>query len=130
MKKQRIPYAILFLMLLVTEILIGLYVNDNFVRPYVGDVLITILLCCLFRTITQNKVKLLWVYVFIFATFVEFAQYIQIVKILGLENNRLLATIIGTSFSHIDLVCYGIGCLLFWASETFVRALINKKREV
>jgi hypothetical protein len=73
MKKSRITYAILFILLLITEVLIGLYVNDNFIRPYVGDVLVTILLCCLWRTAFPKGVRALAVYVFIFATLVEFA---------------------------------------------------------
>ena len=119
-KKLRLTYAAMFGILLITEILIGLYVDDNFVRPYVGDVLVTILLCCLFRTAIPKGVQGLPIYVFLFATLVEFAQYIQIVKILGVENNPLLSTLIGTSFSWIDILCYGIGCLMFWVMETFL----------
>lgn len=129
MKKSRITYAILFFLLLITEVLIGLYVNDNFIRPYVGDVLVTILLCCLWRTAFPKGVRALAIYVFIFATLVEFAQYIQIVKILGVENNPFLCTIIGTSFSHIDILCYGIGCLIFSCSELAVSALFANLRK-
>lgn len=121
MTKKRLTYASLFLILLLTEILIGLYVHDNFIRPYIGDVLVTILICCLCRMVTPKGVPALPVYVFIFATLVEFAQYFQIVKLLGLENNRLLSTIIGTSFSFFDLICYGVGCLIFWSIERFLK---------
>ena len=127
MKKQRITYAVLFVILLFTEIIIGLYVHDNFIRPYVGDVLVTILLCSLFRTVVPKGIPTLPIYVFVFATLVECAQYFQIVKILGLENNRLLSTVIGTSFSHIDLVCYGVGCLLFWICEKAVKFFLKKQ---
>ena len=130
MKIQRLTYTILFLILLLTEILIGLYVHDNFIRPYIGDVLVTILICCLFRAIIPKGIRLLPAYVLIFAAFVEFTQYIRIVEILGLENNRLLSTIIGTSFSHIDLVCYCFGCLLFWAAEAAIRSFMNIRCEI
>ena len=116
-KKLRLAYATSFILLLFTEILIGLYVHDNFIRPYIGDVLVTILLCCLCRTVIPKGARALPIYVFVFATLVELAQYFEIVKILGVENNRLLSTIIGTSFSPIDLICYGVGCLIFWAAE-------------
>lgn len=128
MKKTRLTYAILTFLLLITEILIGLYAHDDFIRPYIGDVLVTILLCCLIRAIVPKGRRLLPVYVFIFATFVEFAQYFRIVTILGLEDNRLLSTLIGTSFSPIDLLCYGIGCLLFWATEAALRSLLSKRK--
>ena len=129
MKKTRLTYAILTILLLISEILIGLYAHDDFIRPYIGDVLVTILLCCLIRSVVPKGLNLLPVYVFIFATLVEFAQYFRIVTILGLEDNRLLSTLIGTSFSPIDLLCYGIGCLLFWAAEAAVRSLISKRKQ-
>ncbi len=121
MKKLRLTYAAIFLLLLFTEIYIGLYVHDNFIRPYIGDVLVTILICCLCRTVIPKGVSALPIFVFVFATLVEFAQYFEIVKVLGLENNRLLSTIIGTSFSPIDLICYGVGCLIFWVAEKTVK---------
>lgn len=37
--KKRLPYIIAFVILLVTEIYIGVFVHDKFIRPYVGDVL-------------------------------------------------------------------------------------------
>ena len=125
-KKLRLVYATSFIILLITEILIGLYVHDNFIRPYIGDVLVTILLCCLCRTVFPRGIKALPIYVFAFATMVEIAQYFEIVKILGLENNRLLSTIIGTSFSPIDLICYGVGCLIFWGAEKVLTTYCNK----
>jgi hypothetical protein len=120
MKMKRVLYATSFTLLLLIEILIGLYVHDNFVRPYIGDVLVTILLCCLCRTVFPKGIHLLPIYVFIFSTLVEVAQYFDIVKILGVENSPLLSTIIGTSFSFIDILCYGVGCLIFWIAEIFV----------
>lgn len=126
MKKARIPYGIAFIFLLLTEILIGLYVNDNFVRPYIGDVLVTVLLCCLVRTVFPKGIQGLPVYVFLFATLVEVAQYFEIVKLLGVEDKPLLCTIMGTSFSWIDILCYGAGCLAFWAAEKTAGILIRK----
>ena len=36
-------YAICFVVILVVEIIIGIYVRDNFVRPYMGDALVDLL---------------------------------------------------------------------------------------
>ena len=41
--KRRIVYALIALGLLAVEVLIALFVHDNFIRPYVGDVLVTVL---------------------------------------------------------------------------------------
>ena len=53
------------------------------------------------------------IYVFLFATFVEIAQYFNVVKLLGLQNNAFISTIVGTTFSFVDLICYSVGCLIF-----------------
>lgn len=127
-KKLRLTYASISALLLLIEILIGLYVHDNFVRPYIGDVLVTILLCCLCRTLIPTGIPALPIYVFIFATLVEVAQYFEIVKLLGLENSAFLSTVIGTSFSFIDIICYGVGCLVFWAIEKLAAFILKKRK--
>jgi hypothetical protein len=129
MKKQRITYATIFLILVLTEVLIALYVHDRIIRPYIGDVIVTALICCLCRTVIPKGIPALPLYIFIFATLVETAQYINIVKLLGLENNPFFSTIIGTSFSHIDLICYGVGCILFWSAERGVIYFINHRKQ-
>ncbi|MNL77825.1 hypothetical protein D3C87_2040880 [compost metagenome] len=44
-----------------------------------------------------------------FAWFVEVLQYLQIVRVLGLEANAIARTIIGTTFSWLDMVVYTLG---------------------
>ena len=117
MRKRRILYAIIFITLLCVELCIALFVRDDFVRPYIGDVLVTVLLCCLCRIAVPNGVPALPVYVFLFAALVEAAQYIDVVKLLGWEDNAILSTLIGRTFSWADILCYGVGCVAFWAAE-------------
>ena len=117
MKKQRIVYAAIFALLLLVEIGIALFVHDRFIRPYFGDVLVTVLLCCLCRVVIPKGMPLLPVYVFLFAVFVELTQYVDLVGLLGWEDNTLMATIMGRSFSLWDIVCYGAGCFVFWIVE-------------
>jgi hypothetical protein len=117
MKKQRIVYAAIFALLLLVEIGIALFVHDRFIRPYFGDVLVTVLLCCLCRVVIPKGMPLLPVYVFLFAVFVELTQYFDLVGLLGWEDNTLMATIMGRSFSLWDIVCYGAGCFVFWIVE-------------
>ena len=111
MKNKRILYASIFCGLLAIEVVIALFVNDSFVRPYVGDVLVTLLLCCLCRVIVPSKVRLLPLYVFAFAACVEVGQYFDLVALLGLDNNRILSIALGRTFSWADLVCYAVGCI-------------------
>ena len=119
--KRRRVFVILSTVILATELVIALFVRDSFVRPYVGDVLVTVLLCSLCRIVVPNKMKALPVFVFIFATLVELMQYFDIVKLLGLEGNRLISTLVGRTFSFADIVCYAIGCLLFYGIERIIQ---------
>ena len=47
--KKRIIYASCFFVILIIEIIIGVYIHDAFIRPYIGDVLVVILICCFIR---------------------------------------------------------------------------------
>lgn len=111
MKNKRILYLLIFCGLLAIEVVIALFVNDSFVRPYVGDVLVTLLLCCLCRVIVPSKIRLLPIYVFVFAACVEIGQYFDLVALLGLADNRILSVTLGRTFSWADLVCYAVGCV-------------------
>ncbi len=121
MKKKRITYLILFCVLLLVEILIALFVRDDFVRPYVGDMLVTVLLCCLIRVFVPNGIKLLPLYVFLFAAAVEIGQYFNVVELLGFSDNQLVSTLLGTTFSVYDLVCYAIGSVVSFGIDWTVR---------
>ncbi len=125
MKPERLWYATAFTVLLMIEVLIALYVNDAFIRPYGGDILVTILLCCMVKTVFPNRFRLLPLWVFLFATAVEIAQYFDFVTLLGLGNISFFRILLGTSFAWLDILCYGIGCLIFWGAEALLRRQPN-----
>ncbi len=110
--KTRIKYLMGFLVLLLIEVLIALYIHDDFIRPYIGDVLVVMVLYCFIRIFIPTGVKLMPLYIFIFAVGVEILQLFRLVEVLGLENNRLLRVIIGSVFDVKDIICYGVGCIL------------------
>ncbi len=128
MKKRRMVYGVCFCGLLLVEILIALYIQDRFIRPYVGDMLVTVLLCCLGRVVRPEGARRLPLYVFLFSAIVETAQYFDVVKMLGLEGNPFFSTIIGRTFSWMDLACYGAGCLMFCALEIALTSYIFGKK--
>lgn len=128
MKNRRWPYVVATIALLLIEIYIGLFVRDRFVRPFLGDVLVTMLLCCLWRAIKPTGVRLLPLYVMAFATVVEVAQYFDVVALVGLEHNAFISTIVGRSYSHKDLLCYAIGCVIFWTAEWAVKRRFKAKK--
>ena len=117
MKKKRLIYAALFLSVLLAEILIALFVKDAFVRPYVGDMLVTLLIGCLVRIFLPTGVRGLPLYVFLFAAAVEGLQYIDIVRLLGLEHSALISTLVGRSFAWADVACYAVGCVALWGVQ-------------
>lgn len=115
--KKRINYAIVFLLLIVVEVMIALFVHDSFIRPYIGDVLVVIVLYAGIRVFIPESYRLLPLYIFVFATLVEFLQYFKLVELLGLENNMVLRVLIGTVYDIKDILCYGVGCLLLGIYE-------------
>ena len=121
MKAKRLAYGALFLVILATEVCIALFVHDAFVRPYLGDVLVTVLICALVRIFFPNAVRLLPLYVFLFAAAVEAGQYFNMVKLLGLENSRFFSVLLGTTFSAEDLVCYAVGCGIFAGIDNLIK---------
>ena len=55
--------------ILVVEIIIGIYVRDNFVRPYMGDALVVVLIYCFIRIFIPNGLSQLPLYVLAFCLF-------------------------------------------------------------
>lgn len=119
--KLRIIYGILSLAILATEVCIALYIRDDFIRPYVGDMLVTVLICCLVRLFIPEKFRFVPLFVFLFSALVETGQYFDFVKLLGLDNNVLISTLLGRTFSVADIICYGIGCAIFALLDYFFK---------
>lgn len=110
--KKRVAYGIATVVLFIIELLIALFVHDDFIRPYVGDVLVVVLLYTFVRIFLPEGVRLLPLYIFLFAAGVEVLQYFRIVEVLGLSDNRILSVVIGSVFDRKDIACYGVGCVL------------------
>lgn len=121
MKNKRILYGSIFCGLLAVEVCIALFVHDAFIRPYVGDMLVTLLLCCLCRVVFPTKIRLLPLWVFLFASCVEIGQYFDLVDLLELADNRFLSVLLGRTFSWMDLVCYAVGCIVAFGLDQAVR---------
>ena len=111
----------IFCGLLAVEVCIALFVHDAFVRPYVGDMLVTLLLCCMCRVILPDKIRLLPVFVFLFAACVEIAQYFDVVALMGLTDDWFLSIALGRTFSWMDLVCYAVGCMVAFTLDEIIR---------
>lgn len=126
MKKSRITYLIIFLLLLLTEILIALFVNDSFVRPYMGDVLVVGVICSFLRVFIPDKIKFLPIFTLIFAAFVEVLQYFDFVSLLRLEKSNFFSILLGRTFDIRDIICYIVGGAIFFAAEQIIRRKSNE----
>ena len=124
MKRKRLLFAAAAVILLAVEIVIGLYVHDSFVRPYLGDTLVVMLIWCVLRIIFPTGKPWLSAAVFLFAVLVETTQIFPLCELLGVDN-RLLRTLMGTSFAWGDIVAYLAGCLVTAAGD-----LILTKRKI
>lgn len=122
--KIRLPYIVATVVLLTVEVLIGAFVHDDFVRPFVGDVLVTALLCTMGR-IVLPRWRWLPLVVMLFATVVELSQLIELDRILGVEGTAI-GTAIGSTFDIADLICYAVGCVMFFICELGIKRLNTK----
>jgi hypothetical protein len=122
MLASRRHYFTLCLTLLATEIAIALFVHDDFIRPFVGDFLVVILLYCMIRSFTKLTVETVAMAVLIFSFLIETLQYFQIVNLLGLQDVTPARIIIGTTFSWSDICAYALGILFVLFIETNLKS--------
>jgi hypothetical protein len=110
--------------LFIIEVLIALYVRDAFVRPYVGDYLVVMLMYCAVKTFLKLPVVRTAIGVLLFSYLIEILQYFRIVDRLGLQDNTLARTVIGYGFEWMDLAAYTLGVLTILLLE---RKNLDKK---
>lgn len=105
-------YLLFFLLIFFVEILIALFVRDQFIRPFIGDVLVTVLLFAFCRIFYKGNAVKLALGVLIFSFNIEFLQYLKLIEILGLQNNKIAVTVLGATFDWLDLLAYILGVLI------------------
>ncbi len=116
--KFNLYYFIATIILFITEVLIATVFKDLFfVRAYLGDVLVTILLYTFVKIFFNISPGKLLIGVFIFSVFIEVLQYFNIADLLGLKRGSIAYIVVGNSFSWIDIICYGAGCLIAFVVE-------------
>ena len=113
-------YGAAFVILLLVEIYIALAVRDNFVRPYLGDTLVVILIYCFFKSFLVLPIVKSAFFVLLFAYWVEIMQYLNIVEHLHLAQNEIARIMIGTSFAWFDMLAYTAGFVCIIVIERYV----------
>ncbi len=128
---KRLIFGVTSVLLLAIEIIIGMFAT-GWIRNYLGDVLVVILIYTIIRTITPDKPAKLYILptaVLVFAYAVEFLQLWGFCDRFGITN-RLLRIIIGTGFSVVDLMCYTIGAILCCITEYMINIYMKKNNEL
>lgn len=126
-KKSFLIAVVIFII----EVLIALYITDNFVRPYIGDVLVVILIYYFVKAFVNIGVWPLAIATLLFAYLIETLQYFQFVKLIGLGDNKLANIVIGNSFAWEDIIAYTIGITIVVLIEAYAtkrKTTYNERR--
>ena len=113
-------YALLAVLLFVVELTIAVFINDAFIRPFLGDVLVVMLLFCLCKSFVKVSDHGFGA-VLPFSFAVEIGQYFRLAELLGLMDYKVARIVIGSTFDAKDLLAYAIGAALVLVSTRFHR---------
>lgn len=113
-------YFVLAILLFIIEILIAKYVHDRFIRPYMGDTLVVMLIYCFVKSFINKPVLPTALWVLAFAFLIETLQYFQIVNLLGLQHSKVASIMIGTSFAWMDIYAYIAGIIVILIIERVI----------
>lgn len=124
--KFNLKYLLLTILIFFVEVLIATVLKDQFfIRAYLGDVIVVMLLYTLVKSFfITNDTKLI-LGIFVFSCLIEFTQFFKIADKLGFPEGSLMYIVVGNSFSWIDIVCYGVGCLILYL---LVKIKSNQKK--
>ncbi len=112
----RFGYFFLAILLLLVEIAIAKY-TGGWIRHYLGDVLVVILIYSALISVVNFNKKVVVLFTLIFAFAIEFSQYFKLADRLGFEQGSVAYIVLGNTFSITDLVCYAVGCLIILLVE-------------
>jgi len=111
MKNIKIKYLIISCCILIIEITIAVFVNDQFIRPIFGDYLASILVFYLLATFLKTDLNKIAILSLLISYIIEFSQYIHILELLHLDKIKILNIFLGNSFSWADMLAYTLGIL-------------------
>ncbi|MBK8803108.1 MAG: DUF2809 domain-containing protein [Fibrobacteres bacterium] len=121
-----VPWAVFAFALFALEVFIGAKVTDNFVRPYLGDVLVVILVHAIVRTFVTTPWRRVLPGVVVFAFAVEGMQAIHLGDLLGLRPGSIPAIVLGSQADFRDLLCYLAGGLVVGGLEWLLEERSSK----
>ena len=105
------PHALLSVGLLLVELLIAAFAH-GWLRNFVGDVLVVVLLYCALHAFLKLPVVASAIGVFCFAVCIEIAQFLRLPQLLGLQKGSRLGIAVGATFDWMDVLAYLLGSAL------------------
>jgi len=105
-------YFLLAVFLFLILVFIAIYVDDTIIRPYLGDTLAVVWLYFVAKSFLNIPVFQLSIGVLILSYSVEFAQYFNIIMLMGLQDIKVAKIVLGSTFDIIDMVAYTAGWLI------------------
>ena len=110
---------LIFLSLFTVEVLIARYVTQPFIRFWLGDFLVVVLIYYFLKSFIKAKPLPLAFFVWIFACTVECIQATGLIRFLGWEHNKAANLILGNTFSFSDLLAYSLGIFTVIILESY-----------
>lgn len=108
---MKTKYLIISCVILIIEITIALFVNDQFIRPIFGDYLASILVFYLLATFVKIDLNKIAILSLLISYSIEFLQFLHILELLDLDKIKILNILLGNSFSWTDMLAYTLGIM-------------------
>ena len=106
---------------------IAVFMSNGFIRSSFGDYLVVMLIYCFVKSMFNFKPVKVAIGVLMFAYLIEFLQMFQILKALNLQNQNIVATVLGSTFQMSDLIFYTLGVLTILIVEYKLWFYLYKK---
>lgn len=119
----------MFIVFLIIEIFIGMFMHQGFIRDYGGDILIIPLLYTFIRIFWVEDSRYTRLYLplglFLFGVCVELLQAADLLNILEIRRNSILGIIVGSTCDVKDILCYFAGTLfiLGWNDKNLLKKI-------
>ncbi|MBB5018562.1 hypothetical protein HNQ59_001851 [Chitinivorax tropicus] len=123
----RAIYLLLALLVFLIEFAIAKgWIGGMFIRGSVGDILVIILIHCVFRGISQVSVSGAAITACALGFLVEGLQAIHLAELLGWPKGSVAYIVLGNTFSISDLAMYVIGAILAYTlDQTLLQKWLN-----
>lgn len=113
-------YFLLFLIVLDIEICIAIFVKTGFIRSVFGDFLAVILLYFFIQSFIRTKYSNSAVIALLSSYSIEFLQLTNLLEMTAMQNNIIVKTILGNTFSWEDIIAYTLGICFILLVEKLI----------